>query len=347
MTTRELHRLPVETDTDFLHAHELALLIARQVGAKPRSQILFAATVAEYLFSHAGTGAYIQFSLSEQHQKTSLLALFNGKNEIASIELEDPAGGIELFVSKNKKSAEWKTRKQLEEGYLDMERVTFAIAHDLKNSVTKLKLSLEMVNKETLPEDTLQYMGIIDRSASRLENTLQSMNQLIELGHLSEDVVKPLTLSSLLAQVQEEFTDSIAAGNVVIKTSFTANDIVYIETYLRSIFSNLLSNAIKYAHPDRPLVLDITTEKEGDKIIVNFSDNGIGIDLARHGDKLFLPFTRFSANTEGSGIGLYLIRNMLERNGGGIEVHSSVDQGSRFRIILTPYAPGYNDTSSQ
>lgn len=347
MSTRELHRLPVETDTDVLHAHELALLIARQAGAKPRSQVLFAATVAGALFPHTGAGNYIQFVLSEQYQTTYILALLNGEKETASITLDDPGSNPDTFLSGNKKSAEWKTRKQLEESYLDMERVTFAIAHDLKNSVTKLRLSLEMVNKEALPADALPYMRIIDRSATRLENTLQSMNQLIELGHLSEDVVKHLSLSTILTQVQEEFAEAIMAGNVVIKTSFTANDIVYIETYLRSIFSNLLSNAIKYAHPGRSLVLDITTEKEGDKIIVNFADNGIGIDLARHGDKLFLPFTRFSANTEGSGIGLYLIRNMLERNGGGIEVYSDIEQGSRFRIILAPYIPGDGDTSSQ
>ncbi|MEX2336485.1 MAG: HAMP domain-containing sensor histidine kinase, partial [Fulvivirga sp.] len=68
-----------------------------------------------------------------------------------------------------------------------------------------------------------------------------------------------------------------------------------------------------------------------------FSDNGIGIDLKEHGKNLFQPFKRFSQQATGKGIGLSIIKSMIEKNNGKIEVESAPGEGSTFLCYLCPY----------
>ena len=72
-------------------------------------------------------------------------------------------------------------------------------------------------------------------------------------------------------------------------------------------------------------------------IILTFKDNGEGIDLEKFGSRLFTPFTRFNTEQEGKGIGLYIVKKMIEKNGGKIEVESEIGKGTTFIIYLREY----------
>lgn len=101
---------------------------------------------------------------------------------------------------------------------------------------------------------------------------------------------------------------------------------------------NLISNAIKYRQPDRALKITITSRPVDDTCtLLTVADNGIGIDLDKHGQHLFKPFKRFDSKTEGKGIGLHVIKNMVERNGGKIEISSTPGEGVRFDVYLKEY----------
>jgi signal transduction histidine kinase len=101
-----------------------------------------------------------------------------------------------------------------------------------------------------------------------------------------------------------------------------------------SVCRNLISNAIKYSHPNRKLKLKIYDQKLDDKIVLVFEDNGIGIDLAEHGDKLFKIGTNFHQNSDSKGVGLYLIKNQLESQGGSIFVESKPSEGTKFIVAF-------------
>jgi signal transduction histidine kinase len=106
---------------------------------------------------------------------------------------------------------------------------------------------------------------------------------------------------------------------------------------LHSILYNLLSNAIKYRADKRPLKVAIHTQLVGPQLVLTVKDNGRGIDLDAVGDRLFQARARFHDEEEGTGMGLYLVKQHVKALGGTIDVESRPDQGTSFRVFL-PHA---------
>jgi signal transduction histidine kinase len=100
---------------------------------------------------------------------------------------------------------------------------------------------------------------------------------------------------------------------------------------------NLISNAIKYRHPGRKPHITVSTSCTSEFIVLTISDNGLGFDIEAVQNNLFRPFKRFHQETSGMGVGLYIIKYMVERNGGKIEVASKTDEGTQFILYLKPY----------
>lgn len=330
-----LTAIPFETDADILHVHEMAMQTARRAGMNGAEQVRFAAAVAEACFNCTGPDQ-VAFSIEEKEDGRRLLKAAFGSHP-GHIEKELPAKtGIYRLLSSPETAGQ--KQQRWEDSYKDMQQFTFALAHDMKNSLTKLKLALSLLGDEQVPSSISNYIQIIHRAAGRLEAILISLNKVIEAGDSSPDVVRKISPALVFAGVQEEFAETLTQNGAAVTTDFeSVNELSYIEVYLESIFSNLVSNAIKYSSPGRALQIRVTAGRKEGKVVFSFSDNGQGIDLQRVGNKLFMPFTRFSSNTEGSGIGLYLIRNIVERNGGKINVESQPGKGTTFRIFLQEY----------
>ncbi|WP_071889679.1 sensor histidine kinase [Hymenobacter sp. PAMC 26628] len=96
---------------------------------------------------------------------------------------------------------------------------------------------------------------------------------------------------------------------------------------------NLLSNALKYRHPDRVPLAQVRGRDEGAYHVLEVQDNGLGLDLTRE-PELFGMFRRYHTHVEGSGIGLYMVKRMVENTGGRIEVHSTLGEGSTFTVYF-------------
>jgi signal transduction histidine kinase len=103
---------------------------------------------------------------------------------------------------------------------------------------------------------------------------------------------------------------------------------------MESILQNLLTNSLRYSHPDRQAIIKCYTLKDRGNIYLIFEDNGIGIDLERHGDKVFGMYKTFHHNPDAKGIGLFITRNQVEALGGTINVESTVNVGTKFTIML-------------
>ncbi len=118
-------------------------------------------------------------------------------------------------------------------------------------------------------------------------------------------------------------------------TDFKDPNIDFNETYLESILINLFSNAIKYRSPDKNLVIHAASKNDkNENTIFSFSDNGTGIDVIRHKDRLFGLYQRFHNTTEGHGLGLYIIKSQIEALNGTIEIESEPDKGTTFIITF-------------
>jgi signal transduction histidine kinase len=102
---------------------------------------------------------------------------------------------------------------------------------------------------------------------------------------------------------------------------------------IRSILQNLISNAIKYRSPDRDPIIKIRTEKINDYILLQISDNGMGIK-EEDKFKVLEMYHRLHGNIEGTGVGLGIVGKIVNNNGGKIEIESELGKGSTFRIYL-------------
>jgi signal transduction histidine kinase len=137
----------------------------------------------------------------------------------------------------------------------------------------------------------------------------------------------------VLDEVRQDLAPQIAEAGATLDVSLDGPPLQFSRKNLKSILYNLLSNAVKYRSPDRPLHVCITCRVEGNYQVLTVADNGLGMDM-RQEHKIFALFKRLHAHVEGTGIGLYIVKRMIENAGGRIEVESQVGVGTTFRVYL-------------
>jgi signal transduction histidine kinase len=114
----------------------------------------------------------------------------------------------------------------------------------------------------------------------------------------------------------------------------------YPRAYAASILKNLVHNALKYRSPDRPPLVRVATRREGPAVVLTVADNGRGLDLPRDQERLFQPFTRLTQEGDGAGLGLHLVRTLVQQRGGTLTVASALGVGTTFTVRLPePLAP--------
>jgi PAS domain S-box-containing protein len=172
-------------------------------------------------------------------------------------------------------------------------------------------------------------------SAEQLEQTIRNLNEIVAVSEttvrrrerrfLREEVVKTLRiLNGLLVRHRIR---------VRVDIPETAS-VQVVPAYLDSILLNLISNAIKYRSPDREATVEIYGGPENGYTLLAVKDNGLGIDLDRHGKKLFGLYKVFHRNEDARGFGLYLTKSQVEAMGGRIQAESAVGTGSTFKVYF-------------
>lgn len=208
-------------------------------------------------------------------------------------------------------------------------------AHDLKSPVSNLKLSILLINKLEKTEEKLRVMGHFDHSVQRLDNTLAGLLQILEVQHVQDASVSQCFFENVLRESMENLQEALDKAEAQVISHFEeAPYIYYIRPYLLSIFHNLISNAAKYRKDGQPLLLEVRAFSRPDGVLLEFQDNGIGMDLEKIGKKLFKPFKRFNTQAEGTGVGLHLIKSMIDRSGGEVKVQSQPGKGTLFSCYL-------------
>ncbi len=213
-------------------------------------------------------------------------------------------------------------------------------AHDLKSPINNLKALLQLHQQEQHnPVLQQESFSRIHTSVKKLDLTVTGLLSIVKFQAKGDRGTQEIRFAEVLSALQEEFAGELQAQHGQLTGEFQeAATIVYVEAYLVSIIRNIVQNALKYRSPHRPPVIHLHTEREQHTVLLRVSDNGIGIDLERYGHDLFKPFKRFTDVAEGNGLGLYLVKNMVERNGGSLAVESKSGMGTTFNIYLKEYS---------
>jgi signal transduction histidine kinase len=174
---------------------------------------------------------------------------------------------------------------------------------------------------------------MIGEAARKLKRTINDLTEITKVQKNQEQAPALLFFEEIVEDVKQDLHLLIEQSGVRIISRFEVKSVEYARKNLRSVIYNLLSNALKYRSSERPLLVEMTTRETPEHILFQIRDNGLGIN-ERQKSKLFTMFKRFHAHVEGTGIGLYIVKRIIENNRGRIEVESEEGQGTTFRVWL-------------
>lgn len=218
----------------------------------------------------------------------------------------------------------------------EIEEFTYAISHDLKTPVFNINGLLEMLrsSEQNINEERSEIYTLIQETSGHLRENLERLMEVIKAKEAGKEEKTKVSLEELLVELEKNIYIMINQNHALINTDLAVTDLWFNRSNLYSIIYNLVTNAIKYRSPERFPVVQISTKKEDGFIRLDISDNGLGMDLDKDGEKLFGMFKRIHDHVEGSGVGLHLIKKMIENSGGRITVQSVPGDGSTFSVYL-------------
>ncbi|MBJ6109824.1 hybrid sensor histidine kinase/response regulator [Hymenobacter sp. BT523] len=226
---------------------------------------------------------------------------------------------------------------------LDLDNFVYAASHDLKQPVDNLRgLFEELRGAATFRDaEAATVLRLVDSSLQELSKTIHDLSAVVQAERLTGgQPAEKVVLADLANEVLTLLQPQVTAAQGVVRTDFDALPSLQFErSSLRTILLNLLSNALKYRHPERPAQVEVRTGYEAGQPVLDVRDNGLGIDMERHGAELFQLFRRFHPQASaGTGVGLFLVNRLVQAQGGHIEVASTLGEGTRFRLYLGPAA---------
>ena len=217
-----------------------------------------------------------------------------------------------------------------------LEQFAYTVSHNLRAPLARILGLSQVIRHQPLDPEASDLVNLIEESAQGLDGTIRDLMQLLVIQKDINQNMTHIDVAQLLNQVIESLSVQIRTSGAVITPDFeTLRGVMYSEPILQSVLLNLLTNAIRYRAEHRRLRVKVALRPLDDQwCCLSVSDNGRGIDLTRAGRQLFQLFARFHDHTEGKGIGLYMIKSLVEDSGGRIEVASTPDVGSTFSVYF-------------
>ncbi len=213
--------------------------------------------------------------------------------------------------------------------------VNFAhiVSHNLRSHTANFSMLLDFLTHEKNEDEKKRIVLMLTKASDNLLETLDNLNEVVNINSSNNISKKLISLNSIYKKVEENLIALFSEHNVHIINNISDDiKVTVVPSYLEDIIMNLITNAVKYRSPARFPVIKLSAKQEKDSVIFSVADNGLGIDLKKHGDKLFGMYKTFHENTEAKGIGLFIVKNQIEAMGGSVTAESEVGKGSTFRI---------------
>lgn len=209
------------------------------------------------------------------------------------------------------------------------------VSHNLRSHSGNLEMLLELMQEE-IPESTKnEFFPLISEAVNKLSETIQNLNEVADINTKEKQELESNNLldftNNALGTFRAEILDTNAKINIDINNKI---EVLAVPAYLDSILLNFLSNAIKYKKEDSIPVININAEKINNYVKINIEDNGLGINLDLHKDKIFGLYKTFHQHEDARGLGLYITKNQIDAMDGKVEVTSKVNDGTTFSIYL-------------
>lgn len=224
--------------------------------------------------------------------------------------------------------------KKLEKTNDELNRFVYSASHDLRAPITTIRGLLNMAKEDITDPLSVQYFSLIEESVSRLDSFIRSIVQYYQNGKDIFDF-KEIDFHTFIESILKEFSFEIHQNKIKTSVNILSESPFITDIFrLRIIVGNLISNAIKFRRKDiqnSEIKIEILADEKEAKILIK--DNGQGI-LNEFQDKVFNMFFRVSPEISGNGVGLFLVKEAVEKLKGKIELNSVVSEGTTVCITL-------------
>lgn len=231
--------------------------------------------------------------------------------------------------------------EQLKRANADLDAFVYTASHDLKAPIANIEGLIELLKGKVNLEDPELFtlFAMVDVSIERFQNTIKDLTEVALIQKRSQDEPELVDALEIIEEVQLMLREMIISANAHILVDCPAQlSLRFPRSSFRSIVFNLLSNALKYRSPRRTPSIHIRLKPVSGYTLLTVQDNGLGIP-AQQQDKLFSMFKRFHTHVEGTGIGLFIVKRIIDTTGSTIEVASTEGEGTLFQVHLRDQLP--------
>jgi signal transduction histidine kinase len=206
------------------------------------------------------------------------------------------------------------------------------VAHNLRGPAGSIQMLLNMLSEADSDSEKDDLVGMLKQSSSTLIATLNDLMKVLEVRNNKDLAYDICDLEKIVKGVEDMLKGQMMAKKATINTDFEVGTMEFPKMYLESIFYNMISNSLKYSKPDVPPEILITSKLKRGQVVLTFKDNGLGIDLIKHGKDMFKLNKVFHSGFDSNGIGLFMTKTQIETFGGHISVESEPNAGTTFTI---------------
>ncbi|KUG06982.1 hypothetical protein ASU33_06580 [Solirubrum puertoriconensis] len=231
------------------------------------------------------------------------------------------------------------TNALLTRSNVDLDTFVYTASHDLKAPIANIE-GILLALREQLPpavqQDTwvAQLLDMMKSTVARFQNTIAQLTDVSKLQLAHAGPTEPVHLAAVVADVCQDLGSALKANAAQLHIEVAPDVVVLFHpANLRSIVYNLISNAVKYCSPSRQAQVRVHAERRPKAVVLTIADNGLGMSQQQQ-SQLFGLFQRMHTHVDGTGVGLYIVKRLVENAGGSIAVESQLDVGSSFAVTF-------------
>lgn len=221
--------------------------------------------------------------------------------------------------------------RRLKERHAEIEQFASVAAHDLRAPLREIRMFIDLIRQSPLDPAQTDYFGAVQKAVYRMQRLIQDILTHARVSK-EETVFEEVDLKNLVEQVLEDLQSQLKQKQAFVEI-IGLPKIRASRPQMRQLFQNLIENALKYSRKEHAPRVRIDYQINGSLIEIRISDNGVGFDEVLV-DKIFMPFQRFQKDEEGTGMGLAICSQIVQRHGGRITAHSKPNEGSTFLLNL-------------
>ncbi|MBC7923960.1 MAG: PAS domain S-box protein [Ferruginibacter sp.] len=272
---------------------------------------------------------------------------WNGSNRHLGVSVFPSRIGLSVLLEditekKIKENEILQLNQQLTERNHELDQIVYKISHDLRAPLTSVLGLISLMKLPTQPDEMANYLHLQENRVQKLDRFIQSMLD-FSRNTRTKVVTQPVDFTEIIEQCQQDLAYMPHFSRIDFRIAIDGGPFHCDPFRLKILFLNVMSNAIKYQHlGHQQAFLKVWVSVASGQATLRFEDNGIGIEQA-HLPRIFEMFFRATQQAEGSGLGMYIVKQTVDKLSGTVQLTSVAGQGTQLTVHLPDLTADQSD----